>query len=66
MIEHKRIEVLGTDGFTQILHHLTPMTEKAARFLNTFPLHTVCMTERDYASAKLEMPAHGCWIVEAH
>ncbi len=64
MIQHKRIEVLGTDGFTQVHHLLTPLSDKAARFLNTFVGRTVSMSTRDFESAQLEMPAHGCWIVE--
>lgn len=40
-----------------------PMTEKAARFLNTFVGRTVRMTAKEWESASMEMSAHGCWVM---
>lgn len=48
-------------------HLVTPLTERAARFLNTFVYRTVVMDEKEWNSAKLEMPAHQVFIMgEAH
>ena len=44
-------------------HEVTPLTEKAALFLNTFVGRTVLMNDKEYQSMLLEMPAHRCWIM---
>jgi hypothetical protein len=54
MIEH---EISGKN------HKITPLTEKAALFLNTFVGRTLIMDEKAYQSMLLEMPAHRCWIM---
>jgi hypothetical protein len=54
VIEHKQF---GTR------HKVTPLTEGAALFLNTFVGRTIVMSEKEYQSMRLEMPAHRCWIM---
>lgn len=44
-------------------HLVTPLTEKAARFLNTFVNRTVVMDEQEYRSMTLEMSSHKVWIM---
>jgi hypothetical protein len=64
MIQHQTIEVLGTDDRLRIHHLLTPLHERAARFLNTFVGRTITMTEKEFESVRLEMSAHGCWLID--
>jgi hypothetical protein len=54
MIEHKR---KGSQ------HLVTPLTERAALFLNTFVGRTLVMTSRDWQSVCLEMSAHKVWVM---
>jgi len=54
MIEHKQ------NGQK---HLITPLTEKSARFLNSFVGRTIIMDEKAYQSMRLEMHSHGCWIM---
>lgn len=46
-------------------HEVTPLTEKAARFLNSFVGRSIVMTEKEFRSMAMEMSVHGCWIREA-
>jgi dihydrofolate reductase len=54
MIKHTQ------DGKT---HEVTPMTEKAARFLNTFVGRTIIMTDKMWESVAMEMGAHKIWVM---
>lgn len=47
--------VIGTQYF------VTPLTERAARFLNGFVGRTITMTQKEWESIELEMPAHRIW-----
>jgi hypothetical protein len=44
-------------------HIVTPLTEKAALFLNTFVGREIVMTSRDWESVQMEMGAHKCWVM---
>jgi hypothetical protein len=39
-------------------HEVTPPTEKAARFLNTFVGRTLILTAKEWESVQMEMGAH--------
>jgi len=64
MIHHETLEVLSTDNRIQIHHLLAPLSERAARFLNTFVGRTICLTEKEFESVQLEMGAHNCWLID--
>lgn len=44
-------------------HIVTPLTEKAALFLNSFVGREIVMSEKEWQSTQLEMPAHRVWIM---
>jgi hypothetical protein len=44
-------------------HFVTPLTEKAARFLNSFVGRTITMTDKEWQSVRMEMGAHHCWVM---
>jgi hypothetical protein len=44
-------------------HIVEPMTEKAARFLNCFVGSVLVMSAEEFESVRMEMGAHGCWIM---
>jgi hypothetical protein len=44
-------------------HLVTPLTEKAARFLNTFVGRTLTMSEKEWTSVQMEMGAHKVWVM---
>jgi hypothetical protein len=44
-------------------HLVTPLTEKAALFLNSFVARTIAMTDNEWASVRMEMSAHGVWVM---
>jgi hypothetical protein len=54
MIEHK------SHNFE---HFVTPLTEKAARFLNGFVGRTIVMSAKDWESVRMEMGAHKVWVM---
>lgn len=45
-------------------HEVTPLTEKAALFLNTFVGRKLRLTQQEWRSVQLEMGAHQCWVWE--
>jgi hypothetical protein len=45
-------------------HQVTPLTEQAARFLNTFVGRTITMSNKEWESVQMEMGGHNVWVVE--
>jgi len=48
---------------TMNLNHVTPMTDKAARFLNTFVGRTLLLSDVEWEKVQMEMAAHKCWVM---
>lgn len=43
------------------LHYVTPLTARAALFLNGFVGETITMTTKEWESIELEMASHRIW-----
>lgn len=44
-------------------HLVQPLTENAARFLNTFVHRTLIMCDKEWETVRMEMGAHKIWVM---
>ena len=44
-------------------HEVVALTEKAAKFLNTFVGRKLIMSDKEWMSCRMEMGAHKVWVM---